>query len=512
MLILMGLLLALSSELRSARSPHPPAPLSLRRERGENWQRRLRGEQSDAASGLPPLPSEGEGGGGVRAASPKYPRYTEMQAKIKEWKRRYPTLIHETVLGKTVEGRSIPLLRLSDDAAPDAKEPGVLMVAGIHPRESQPPVCLLWLADELLSGYGKDERVTRLLRERQIYLVPVLNVDGKIFDETAKPPKLGQDWRKNRRKAVGGGGTSVGVDLNRNFPVRWGGFRETDALWKDRTNRVGANIYEGPSSLSEPESKALADFFAAHAGDVRLFVDLHSPLRKILFPNYLGEADADRYEELAAGIQGLQEDRPYTATEVKRDAEPPDGSRPGNTGLSYTYAYYVHGIYGFNIEIGLNDEKDESATSGDLAPRHYPPLAGVRAEYEANIREPLLYLLDMAGGLTSGTRKVTAPGASEQDGPLLPGATVSWKPVLSESSGFAVLTSESPAIVVQSELRVLPIGTGFTLRVAGSAKPGTVVPCTLIVWDRERNRSVRRFTLTVAGSGDTIIPKDGVKK
>ena len=431
-----------------------------------------------------------------------------MQATIKEWKRRYPDLIHETTLGKTVEGRPIPLLRLSDDAAPDTKEVGVLLVGGMHPRESQPPVCLLWLAEELLSGYGKDERITKLLRERQVYIVPVLNVDGKVYDETAKSPKPGQDWRKNRRKTAAGGagssGGSVGVDLNRNFPVRWGGFRETDTLWKDRTNRPAANIYEGPAPLSEPESRALADFLAAHAGDVRLFVDLHGPLRKILFPTYLHGEDADRYEELAAGIQGLQEDRPYAATEVNRDGEPPDGSRPGNTGLSYTYAYYVHGIFGFNIEIGLNDEKDEAKTSGDLAPRHYPPFAGVRAEYEANIREPLLYLIEAAGTLPAGTRTAAAaaePFVSEQDGLFLPGATVSWKPTLAETAGFAVLTSENPAVVVQSELRALPItAAGFTLRVARDAKPGTVVPCVLTVWDENRNRSVRRFTLTIVSS------------
>ncbi|MBC7808135.1 MAG: hypothetical protein H7145_18550 [Akkermansiaceae bacterium] len=464
---------------------------------------------SVAPASCSPLASEGAGGGVVRAFT--YPRYTEMQAKIKEWKRRYPTLVHETTLGKTAEGRTIPLLRLGDDAAPDPKKPGVLLVAGIHPRESQPPVCLLWLADELLSGYGKDARITRLMRERQIYLVPVLNVDGKIYDETAQPPKMGQDWRKNRRKTVPGG-SSVGVDLNRNFPVRWGGFREKDALWNDRTSRPGANIYEGPASLSEPESKALADFFAAHAGDVRLFVDLHSPLRKILFPNYLHGADADRYATLAAGIRTRQKDRPYASTEIKRDGEPPAGSRPGNTGLSYTYAYYVHGIYGFNIEIGLNDPADETATSGDLAPRHYPPLAGVRAEYEANLREPLLYLIDAAGDLPTSTQKRSPLSPVEMIGTFLPGSTVSLKPSLLEPTGFAVLTSESRLAVIESELRSVPLQTGFTVRIAHDAKPGAEIHFTLTVWDRDRNRSALQFFMNVGRANDTILPKDENKK
>lgn len=138
--------------------------------------------------------------------------YAEIQAKVAAWKERYPALVHETVLGKSLNGRPIPVIRLSDDAAPNTAEPGILIVAGIHPRESQPPQCVVWLADELLAGYGTDARATKLLRTRQIYLVPVLNVDGKLHDETATP---GRDWRKNRRPVSGT--YSVGVDLNRNF-------------------------------------------------------------------------------------------------------------------------------------------------------------------------------------------------------------------------------------------------------------------------------------------------------
>ena len=481
MLVWLGILLTFTGNLT------PPAPLPV--------------------PNLPGLRERGSEVPGKREVLP-YPSYADMLAKIDEWKRRYPHLIHETTLGKTVEGRAIPLLRLSDDNVPDPTEPGVMMVAGIHPRESQPPVCLLWLTEELLSRYGKDDRITKLLKERQIYFVPMLNVDGKLYDETAKPPKPGQDWRKNRRKIPGS--SRVGVDLNRNFPVRWGGFRETDTLWNDRTNRPGGNIYEGPRSLSEPESKALADFFATHATEVRLFVDLHSPLRKTLFPNYLYGADATRYETLASGIRRLQKDRPYPTTVIKRDTQPPAGFRTGNTGLSYTYAYYVYGIYGFNIEIGLSGEKNDADTSGDLIGRHYPPIAGVLAEYKANIRDPLLYLLEAAGDLPASTQKELPLSPVESDGALLPGATVALKPVLTQPPGFAVLTSENPNAVVQSEIRSVPLETGFTVHIAENAKLGTEIPFTLTVWDGNRNRSVIRLLMNVARPA--MIPKDENKQ
>lgn len=423
------------------------------------------------------------------------PTYAEMQATVAAWKRDYPRLVHETVLGKTAEGRPIPLLRLSDDAAPNAKEPGILIVAGIHPRESQPPQCLFWLADELLAGYGKNERFTKLLRTRQIYLIPMLNVDGKIYDETATP---GRDWRKNRRKPDATG--TVGVDLNRNFPVRWGGFRDLDTTWRDRTTNPRGNIYEGTAPLSEPESLALANFVFDRRAELRLFVDFHSPLRKVLTPVYVFGKDAARYKTLTDGITARQTNKPYAVTKTIADADPKPGSRPGNTGLSYVYAYYVAGVYGMNIEIGLYadpDAKESVDGDADLLAKHYPRAESVRAEYQANIRAPFLFLLDAAGDLppsAPGTVRVTA---STTDVAATPGATLTWTPTLSGAASCAVLTSDSPDILVQSETRRVPFKSGFTVAIAPNAKPRTVF-LRLAVWDDARRVSHCLVPLVIA--------------
>ena len=432
----------------------------------------------------------------VAPATTQEARYATILSRIAVMKRHYPRLFHESVLGKTSEGRTIPLLRLSvdDDSGnePAPDKPAVLLVGGVHPREQQPMLCLMWLADELLSRYGKDAVVTKLLRERDIYLVPVLNVDGKLYDETAVP---GRDWRKNRHKNADG---SVGIDLNRNFPVRFDGDPETSPLWCDTTTRPGSNIYEGAAPLSEPESAALAGFLTQHAGELRLFVDVHSPLREIVTPNFVSEADAPRYAELTQGIRTRQHDLPYRATPLSL-SEPKPGIRGGDTGLTYTFAYYTLGIIGLNLEIGL-----KSPVPTDLMERHYPSVARVRTEYEANIREPLLYLLNAAGDLPAAGRGTVALSANILDKPLTPGATVSWTPSVVGAAEFAVLTSETANVAVESELRRVPVKTGFTLHVSPDAKPGQVASLTLTVWDRKRNLSHCRVILNIA-------PKEGLK-
>ena len=44
----------------------------------------------------------------------------------------------------------------------------------------------LHLIDRLLSGYGADERVTRVLDTRAFYVVPRLSPDGRVFVSTTR--------------------------------------------------------------------------------------------------------------------------------------------------------------------------------------------------------------------------------------------------------------------------------------------------------------------------------------
>jgi Predicted carboxypeptidase len=410
-----------------------------------------------------------------------YYTWPEMQEKISEWRSKYPGLVHLSRLGTTVEGREIPLLRLSDDREVNAGEPEVLLMAGIHPREQQPQVCLVRFIDELLAGYGQDARLTRLLKDRQVWVVPMLNVDGKVYDmRHGNGRDQGADWRKNRRQNPDG--KSFGVDLNRNFPVRWGGYREVDPLWKTTTTNPGASIYEGTGPLSEPESRALTAFIESRP-NLRAFLDIHSPLRCILFPPYLTRPEHERFMRLVGGMRDRQKDNPYRITKSEPDAEPRPGYRSGNTGLTYHWAYYVRGVYAVNFEIGLDER--------------YPPVKDILAEYEKNVREPLLYFLEVGGELPAAKPGAARVTGWRVEGEPTPGARVSLTPTIEGECAYAVLVSEGTAAVVQSEYRNVPVTTGYTVEVPKEAKPGEQARMTLYLWDRDRGVSTATYTMTV---------------
>jgi hypothetical protein len=340
-------------------------------------------------------------------------------------------------------------------------------MAGIHPREQQPLICVLELLGELVEKYGKDERLTKLVNDRQIWILPVLNVDGKVYDmKHGNGKDKGANWRKNRRMNEDG---TVGVDLNRNFPVRWGSGNVI----------ADSEVYEGPRPLSEPETQALEKFFEERP--LRAFVDLHSSMKAILYPSYLIGPDHERYTKLGATMRTLQKD-PYRVTEAVRDDDPPR-TRGGNTGLTNAWGYYAHGVYSFIFEVAGKSFYDNP---GDI-----------RREYDQDVREPLLRLLEACGELPLPKKGTARLLEGTADGKLSPSAHVVWTPRIEGPCDFGVLTTGDLAIEVSSEFRVFPLKSGFPLQVSGRAKPLMQVPMTLYLWDKDRGRSVQRFTLTV---------------
>lgn len=424
-----------------------------------------------------------------------YITYAEMQAKIADWAKTYPNLIQVSSLGRTFEGRDIPLMRLSavpSDSPDAASVPEVLLLSGIHPREQQPQIGIAALVDELLAGYSKDAALTKLLRERVIWIVPVFNVDGKIYDmQHGNGTTRGADWRKNRHP--NGDGTSTGVDLNRNWGVRWGGNHAIDPTWNATTLDGKANIYEGAGPLSEPEDRDLAEFIQSRQGRLRLFLDIHSPLHAIYVPTYLAGAEYYRYQTLLDGMRARQK-QPYRNTEMRGDSEPAPGARGGDSGLTYTWIYYTQGIYAMNLEFA-----PPTVSASGVRARYAPP-AEIDSEYRDNVRGPLLYLIEAAGVLPIAYKGAitVAPGAGTTDKSPTPGATIAWTPpAITGDWSYAVLVSEGAEVYVSSEYRKAPLSGGFTIQINPSAKSSTKVPMSLYVWNKNRGVTKASVTLTV---------------
>ncbi len=110
------------------------------------------------------------------------------------------------------------------------------------------------LLDQMLTSYGSDPRITKIIDTTELWFVPVANPDG--YDFTFEEEQ--RLWRKNLRDNDGDGVISPGdgVDLNRNFPTRWGYDNEGSSP------NPASETYRGTAPASEPETEALDGLFA----------------------------------------------------------------------------------------------------------------------------------------------------------------------------------------------------------------------------------------------------------
>ena len=193
----------------------------------------------------------------------------EIEAELDDMIADFPELISERIsIGETIEGRDIWAVKISDSPNEDEDEPEVLFVALIHCREVITQALLFEVMHMLLDSYGEDERLTRLVDEREIWFIPCFNPDGYAYNEEINPNGGGM-WRKNKRDNEDG---TIGVDLNRNWGFEWG----RDNIGSSPNG--DSNTYRGTAPFSEPETQAGREFINERNFTITIFFHSYSNL------------------------------------------------------------------------------------------------------------------------------------------------------------------------------------------------------------------------------------------
>ncbi|MCP9970107.1 hypothetical protein LUX57_37065 [Actinomadura madurae] len=162
----------------------------------------------------------------------------------------HPSIATAVDIGKSGEGQPITAVRVTKDVRRHKhhKRPVVVYQAAQHAREWITPEMVRRLLHHYVGGYGTDARITKIIDTTELWFVPVVNVDGYdlTFEEGFRL------WRKNTRDNNGDGQITGadGVDLNRNFPYKWGYDNEGSS------DQPTSQTYRGPAPTSEPETAA----------------------------------------------------------------------------------------------------------------------------------------------------------------------------------------------------------------------------------------------------------------
>ncbi len=192
---------------------------------------------------------------GAQAVNGGFRNYAQCIALMDSIHTNHPTITNDKIfLGITNDGNFLWGMKISDNPDVDEDEPEVLFTGMHHAREPIGMEICLETMKRLTDGYGTDTMLTRLVNEREIFFVPIVNPDGYEYNRITDPNGGGM-WRKNRSENIDG---SRGVDINRNYGQEWGYDDEgSSPIPSDET-------YRGEFAFSEVETQAMRDFINAH--------------------------------------------------------------------------------------------------------------------------------------------------------------------------------------------------------------------------------------------------------
>ncbi|MAG55427.1 MAG: hypothetical protein CMJ83_03965 [Planctomycetes bacterium] len=319
----------------------------------------------------------------------RYPDHDQVTAMCKDLARRHPERVRLFSMGRSIEGRPIWVLEITDrsSSAPGEK-PALYIQGGLHGNEISTVTTALWIAWYAATNPLGRRGATRLLRDTTLYIAPAVNPDGSHhhvtephthwrprfnyrphdadgdgkkdedpYDDLDGDGEIGlmyaadpkgpyglvdgrlmrgrgrSGWRLVGREGKDDDGDGKfnedrpgGINLNRNFPV---GF-------KSRRDFEG---HRGLIALSEPETQAIAEFIVSRP-DIACVVDLHSHADCVFY--WTGpDAGADD----AALLKGIA-DRAHTSLGYA-----PKPLTHAGAGLCIAWAFGERGLPAVLIEL-----------------------------------------------------------------------------------------------------------------------------------------------------------------
>ena len=127
----------------------------------------------------------------------KYRKYADVERDLKVLEETYKSLVKLEVYGKTAQGRNLYALHISTGGE---SKPKLMVTAATHGDELITTEVLFALTNELLSGFNKDIRLTKILTGRDITIIPVVSPDSFEARERyvqRKDPNRSYPWPEN---------------------------------------------------------------------------------------------------------------------------------------------------------------------------------------------------------------------------------------------------------------------------------------------------------------------------
>ncbi len=134
-----------------------------------------------------------------------YYTYAEVCSIVRLLAEQYPHICQPETLGLSAGGRWIPAVKVTNQPRQATGRPRIRLIGAHHGNEKISTEITLSFLQYLCSAYELDPAATRIVNEREVWIIPILNPDGHISNS-----------RYN----------AAGRDLNRDYGYEWQSYSE----------------------------------------------------------------------------------------------------------------------------------------------------------------------------------------------------------------------------------------------------------------------------------------------
>jgi hypothetical protein len=127
----------------------------------------------------------------------KYQSFADITKGLKKAAKQYPSIMKLFSIGKSVQGRELWVMKISDNVNVDESEPEFKYISSMHGDEIVGRELTMELIEYIGKNYKTDAKIQKLVNNTEIFIMPSMNPDGS---------KAKRRYNANR------------IDLNRNFP------------------------------------------------------------------------------------------------------------------------------------------------------------------------------------------------------------------------------------------------------------------------------------------------------
>lgn len=275
----------------------------------------------------------------------------DFEAELKSLEKKNPDLVKVFKMERpSLEGRPVFGAEIAANVKNTARDGRpIFYVDGVHHAREWPAAeyPMIWIHD-LVKKFGKDPKITSLLKKARVIYIPIVNVDGFNYSRQALAQNENLSagngfegyWRKNRRSLTGVtipapdpmNPDAYGVDPNRNYSYLWG-----DSNGGSSGSQVD-QTYRGSAPFSEPETQNVRDVILSRP--VTMVLTNHTYQASVLRTGG-GDAPEDAILERMGGV----------VAKILGYTNSPTVGYP-TTGTTDDWAYAAMGALGFTIEHG----------------------------------------------------------------------------------------------------------------------------------------------------------------